>query len=512
MLITLVGKGVSMREETLKAKAKRWRGTGLAGLLAGTLAVAPGTSPVAASPRNVPANHGVERNAPPLGLEPYAFKLRDGTVLQAERGSFEVPERRSDASSRRIKIGFVRLRSTSARPGAPIVYLAGGPGGSGIEAAQGPRQPIFLALRKLGDVIALDQRGVGISNAVPPCKANAALDPESGLNEAAFTRYYRDTLTKCVAQWRTAGVAVEGYTTPENAEDVEDLRRALGVPKLRLWAISYGTHLAFEMMRRHPASVARVVMASVEGMDQTVKLPVKVDAALGRLSGSAGAAAQGGDLLATMRRVNARLDAKPQAMTLGDASGQVRFAMDSFALRMLIGSIAKNPAGLGQLAQLYAAFDAGQGEALVPLLYGAFFKEPLTMSGMPELMDLASGISDAREKEFRREASGAIVGTATSFPMPQIRGALPALDLGDTFRADVRSTIPTLVFSGDLDLRTPLEEQMAATAGLTHVTHVIVHGGGHDLFEAQPDIPSLIADFFAGGAIPEKSLNVALPK
>lgn len=492
----------------MNEKAMWKRGVGLASLLVGMFAITTGASSSAASP----PRQTVEREAPSLGVEPYAFKLRDGTVLQAERGTFEVPERRSDASSRRIKIGFVRFRSTSARPGAPIVYLAGGPGGSGIDAAQGPRQPIFLALRELGDVIALDQRGVGVSNAVPLCRANAALDPAGGLNEAAFTSYYLYTLTKCVAQWRKAGVAIEGYTTSENADDVEDLRRALGVPKLRLWAISYGTHLAFEMMRRHPAGVDRVVMASVEGMDQTVKLPRRVDAALGRLAGPAGAGPQGGDLLATMRRVHARLDAQPQVMTLGDAPNQVRFAMDSFALRMLIGGIAKNPAGAGQLEQLYAAFDAGQGEAVAPLLYGAFFKEPLTMSGMPELMDLASGISDERLNAFRREAAGAIVGTAINFPMPQIRGALPALDLGDRFRTNVRSAIPTLVFSGDFDLRTPLEEQMAATAGLTHVTRITVHGGGHDLLETQPDIPNRIADFFAGRTIQQNGLTVPSSK
>lgn len=495
-----------------KGKNARKRDLAFAHLVAGTLFAGMSTTPSAATPQNTPTRQAAKPAVASLEVEPYAFKLRDGTVLQAERGSVDVPERRTEASSRHIRIGFVRFRSTSTRPGAPIVYLAGGPGGSGIDAAKGPRQSIFLALRELGDVIALDQRGVGVSNAVPPCKANAALDPAGGLNEAAFTRYYRDTLMRCVAEWRAAGVAVEGYTTPENADDLEDLRLALGAPKLRLWAISYGTHLALEMMRRHPGSVDRAAMASVEGMDQTVKLPSRVDAALGRLADSVGATPQSASLLAMMRRVHARLDASPEVMTLGGSSGQVRFAMNSFALRMLIGGIAKNPAGVGQLSQLYAAFDAGQGQAVAPLLYAAFLKEPLTMSGMPELMDLGSGISGARLNTFRREAATAIVGTATNFPMPQIRGALSTLNLGDGFRADVRSAIPTLVFSGDLDLRTPIEEQMAATAGLSQVTLITVHGGGHDLFEAQPAIPKLIVDFFAGRMIRETSLEAPRPK
>ena len=98
---------------------------------------------------------------PSLTVTPYAFKAPDGSTIDAELGAFEVPERRANPASRRITLRFVRFRSTAAKPGAPIVYLAGGPGASGIRTAAGPRFPLFMALRALGDVIALDQRGVG---------------------------------------------------------------------------------------------------------------------------------------------------------------------------------------------------------------------------------------------------------------------------------------------------------------------------------------------------------------
>ncbi|WP_315760806.1 alpha/beta fold hydrolase [Sphingomonas sp. Y38-1Y] len=283
-----------------------------------------------AQPPASPLAEAGGRTAPTLRTTPHAFKLRDGSVLAAERGEFEVLERRSDPSSRRIRIGFVRFRSTSSHPGAPIVYLAGGPGGSGIDAAKGPRQPIFLTLRALGDVIALDQRGVGISNAIPSCRADAALDPADGLSEATLTRHHRGALLKCVGRWKAAGVAVEGYTTTENADDVEDLRRALGVPKLRLWGISYGTHLALEVMRRHPGSVDRAALASVEGMDQTVKLPARVDAALARLASTVDAGSASTSLLATMRRVHARLDAKSELMTVDAAHDGGGVGFDGF--------------------------------------------------------------------------------------------------------------------------------------------------------------------------------------
>ncbi len=441
-----------------------------------------------------------------LKLEPIAFKLRDGSTIAAEQGSFNVPEHRSTVASRQITIKFVRFKSTSPHPGPPIIYLAGGPGGSGIDAARGPRQPIFLALRSVGDVIALDQRGTGLSNIVPACTAAVSLDPTKGINAASLTDYYRRTLASCLGTWRAAGVTIAGYNTLESADDLDDLRKVLAVPKIKLWGISYGTHLALATMRRHPAIIDRVVLASAEGMNQTVKLPNAVDAVINRIANVSDS-----NLTTTMWRIHERLDRVPASLNLEGPAGPINFKMDSFALRMLVGAIAKNPNGIANLVGIYAAFDAGQEQALAPTLYGMFFKDRLIMTGMPELMDLASGISGSRQKEVDRQARTALAGDATNFPMPQLADMAPELDLGDRYRREVRSAIPTLLFSGDLDVRTPLEEQTVATAGLRRLTTIIVHNGGHDLFETDPAIARIIATFLKGALVTQKSLTLDLP-
>ena len=443
---------------------------------------------------------------PVLQVEPHGFRLADGSEVAAERGRFTVPEDRTDPASRRIEIGFVRFRSTNPEPGPPIVYLAGGPGGSGARTAEGPRQPIFMALRQVGDVIALDQRGVGLSNAIPRCAAEAPLDPALGLSEAVLTAYYRTTLDRCLAQWRAAGVAVEGYTTAQAADDLEDLRRALGAERIHLWGISYGTHLALAMMRRHPESVGRVALASVEGLEQTVKLPAHVDQAFARIEA---AAAPG--LAALMRRVHDRLDAEPPlfAASLPDG-GSIAFRSDSFVPRMMAGFMAKNPDGVADLVRTYRALDAGRTEALAPLIHRFFHAEPLVV-GMAELTDVASGIGPARLAAFRRQAAGSLVGTALNFPMPQLDGAVPGLDLGEAFREEIVADHPVLVFSGDLDVRTPLAEQEAATRGLRHRHTILVENGGHDLFEAHPDIPAILVDFFSGRPVATDRLTLAPP-
>lgn len=461
----------------------------------------------------IPALAAPPASAPPLKLVPYGFKLHDGTVLPAERGTFSVPEDRHNPKSRRIEIGFVRFKSTNPHPGAPIVYLAGGPGGSGIGAAEEQRQPIFLKLREVADVIALDQRGVGLSNHVPPCTAKARFDPALVLTEASLTTYYTETLRYCTAEWRKAGVSINGYTTEQSADDIGRLRQVLGVPKLNLWGISYGTHLALATMRRHPNAIGRVALASVEGMDQTVKLPTHVDATFLRIEKAIGAgAAPEQQLTAIMKRVHDRFNAAPQTFTLTSAQGSLSFKTDSFPIRMLASVVPKNPDGIGRLVGAYAALDAGKMDAIAPLLYGYFLEKPLTLYGMPEAMDIASGVTAGRLLRIRARAGVTLLGTATNFPMPQLSGQLPGADLGDAYRQEVRSAIPALIFSGDLDVRTPLEEQAEAIAGLSNHRQIIVRNGGHDLFEAHPDIPGLLVAFFSGKPVTITELTLPSPQ
>lgn len=443
-----------------------------------------------------------------LALEPYDFMLADGSKLSAEKGTFWVPEDRGNPRSRRIAIGFVRFKSTNPRPGPPLVYLAGGPGGSGVATARGPRQPVFLALRAFGDVIALDQRGTGFSNHIKPCQASRRFDPAVTIGDRSLTAYYRETLDKCVAEWRSAGVAVEGYTTSQSADDVEELRRRLGVPRVNLWAISYGSQLALETMRRHPRSIDRVVLASVDGTDQNIKRPAAMDAVFDRIE----AAMPKPGLREAMRSVHAALDARPLQLEAKDADGRpVSFAIDSFPIRMLAGILPKNPDGIATLAGAYQALAAGQGSAIAPQVYEFFMKNPLVMAGMPELIDLASGLSPAKTAEIQREIPGSLLGDAANFPVSRLMGRVPALEPPSQYWRPVRSRIPTLVISGDLDPRTPLEEQAEAVAGLSNRHQIMLRNGGHDLFEAHPAIPGLMIEFFSGRPIRTAELTLAKP-
>src|SRR5690242_17484458 len=213
-----------------------------------------------------------------LKLKPYIFETNDKKdKVDAEFGTLFVPENRSDPESNLIELAFVRFKSTAAKPGPPIVYLAGGPGGSGIGTAMGSRFPLFMAFREIADVIAFDQRGTGYSKPNLGCYESLSLPLDVAPTRESAIKELRKNSKACIEYWRDVQrVDLTAYNTNESADDLEDLRKALGAPKISLWAISYGTHLSFATIRRHPQSISRAILAGTEGPDHTYKLPSNI--------------------------------------------------------------------------------------------------------------------------------------------------------------------------------------------------------------------------------------------
>ena len=82
----------------------------------------------------------------------------------ADLEKLTVLEDRAKPGGRKIELAFARLKSTGSNPGSPIVYLDGGPGGSGIGMYRvDDYKVMFDEMRAAGDVILLSQRGTGFS-------------------------------------------------------------------------------------------------------------------------------------------------------------------------------------------------------------------------------------------------------------------------------------------------------------------------------------------------------------
>lgn len=452
----------------------------------------------------------------PITWSPYELEARDGSKLSVERGDFFVQENRNNRGSRRIKLSFVCFAATTPKKRPPLVYLAGGPGGSGVDAARLPAHfAIFMALREVADVIAFDQRGTGWSSDIPPCPRSVDLPLDKPATRVAIVPALQATATECARFWKDAGIDLAGYNTVESAADVDALRDALGVPAISLWGISYGSHLAFAILKRYPERIDKVALVGLEGLDETVKLPALTDAFFARLQASIDrdplAAKAYPDLAGTMRRVHARLDRNPASVTFRDSSGkEVTLVIGSFDLQYVVASSISDPSRSRRLLDLYARMDTGDFSQAAPLVYELLRKPgAITFQGMPEAMDAASGISSDRAQLVQEQARTSLLGDVLNFPIPHLGDALGVADLGEDFREPVRSSVPTLFLSGTVDGRTYPESAREIAGRFANGTHVIVENGGHNLFEASPLIGEMIVAYMKGEK--PRSATLALP-
>jgi pimeloyl-ACP methyl ester carboxylesterase len=440
-----------------------------------------------------------------LKIKPYTFETNDRKEkVDAEFGTLFVPENRSDPESNLIELAFVRFKSTAKNPGPPIVYLAGGPGGSGIGTARGSRFLLFMALREIADVIAFDQRGTGFSKPNLTCTDRLALPLNVTPTREAAIKEMRENSDSCAFYWRNVQrVDLNAYNTNESADDLEDLRKALGVDQISLWSISYGTHLAFAAMRRHPKSINRAILAGTEGPDHTYKLPSNIQKHLEDLAAVVKADPKVGkevpDFLGLMKSVFDRLDAEPQTVEITDPETKlkVKVIVNKFVMQYIVA----NNIGTTTTERFPALFyRAAKGDYTNPAQVWLNQSRSGIGSAMSYMMDCASGQTVARREQIAREVKGTLLEDIFNFPFPEVCTAWNAPDLGDEFRAPLKSDIPVLFISGTLDARTPISNAEEYRKGFSNSTHMIIEGAVHSdpLFLSSPKIKEGMMEFLRG--------------
>ncbi len=451
-------------------------------------------------------------------LEPYAFEGPEKQMVNAYRGQFSVPENRSDANARTLTLTYVVFPTTSEQPGNPIVYLAGGPGGSATGTAKGRRFELFQKLRSVADVILFDQRGTGLSDQLNNCEAGPTLLPSTLIKEDQMVDFYRQKLSACRQQWAAEGVDLNGYNTRESARDIAELARVLNTEKLNLWGISYGTHLGLAVAKYHADIVDRIVFASTEGLDQTIKLPKYNDALLDRIDHLVQS-----DPSAKQRYPNWRkdlgevltvLDKQPVMVeTQHPRTGEAfEVSIGKLEVQMILSyMMLKNPDSIARVPQMVSAMKQGVFQPFAPYFAGLkhYFN---SLNPMALAMDAASGIDAERWSQVRLQANATTLGRMTNFPFPDIGAFVGVNDLGSTFRKPFNSSIDAVFLAGTLDGRTYIEEQEQVARQFTKGVFVTVENAGHDLFMASPKIGELMVDFYRGKPVPVQTIELAAPK
>jgi pimeloyl-ACP methyl ester carboxylesterase len=436
------------------------------------------------------------------------FTANDGQKTDAFEGFIMVAENRNNAQSRKIRINYVRFPATSTKKGSPIIYLAGGPGGSGIATAKWRRFPLFVALREHADVIALDQRGTGASEPMPSCQSDYSLSLTEKTLPLDVTNRYRQAAIACAADWTRQGADVLGYTTVQNTWDLNDLRQHFNAEKISLWGISYGSHLALSAISLFEQHIDKVIIASAEGLDQTVKLPNNTALYFQRVQQEINRHPElvqsYGNIISRMLLVHQQLQNSPVELTLNNKDGtELAFLMQKHHMQLLASMMIADPNQyLGMLLNIYRDIENNNYKSVTQILErGMFNDEKISFKLMSMAMDVASGITPSRLQKVSQQAQNGLLGDLLNFPMPHLNEVINGLDLGDKFRQPKLSSIPVLLLTGTLDGRTYIEGQKQAVAHLDKMTQVKVVNAGHNLYTSSPEVLNTMHQFLMGEII-----------
>ncbi len=204
--------------------------------IAATLPAAGSLAPAAASAGTSPAA---------LASHPVVHSCHTGRALC---GSIRVPLywNLPDGGGRRLQVRFRIYLHTDAHAKAaePVVAFEGGPGYGSIGSA-GSYLSLLGPLRATHDLIVMDQRGTGSSDAIH-CPA---------LQQG--TGNFVDAVAACA---RKLGPAANAYGSAAVAQDLHAILSGLGISKVDVYGDSYGTYAAQAFTLHHPEDVRAVVL------------------------------------------------------------------------------------------------------------------------------------------------------------------------------------------------------------------------------------------------------------
>ena len=247
---------------------------------------------------------------------------------------------------------------------------------------------------------------------------------------------------------------------------------------------SYGTHLGQSYLKYHEDRVESAILVGVEGLDQTFKMPLDLDAQFDRINSliqkDTALSKAIPDLRKLYQRVVAKLSEQPvevEITTPIKLKRKVRvgkFGLD-FILKRDMGDANDIPV----LPKMLYQIDNGD-YSMLKWFVEKRYKRFLAIPGMNFSMDISSGGDQQRIATIRKQEGESLFGKVSNFPYLDLYGNWPVNDLGKDFRHPVESSLPVLLLSGELDINTPAHQGEEVSQHLSNSTHLIVKNAGHE--------------------------------
>jgi len=195
---------------------------------------------------------------------------------QSECGTLAVPEDYSKPEGRQIRLPFIIFKAyVHDRHTSPLLVAGGGGPGIALGIAKadwaGTDYPLWTSwsdstVSAGRDLILIDNRGVGTAEPGIDCVEikNAAKSVlAKTLEHDELIRLIRTSYAACKRRLEQQGIDLSQYQVINAAEDIEQLRLALGIRRLNIYGGSYASRVALAYERLHPDSARALVLDGV---------------------------------------------------------------------------------------------------------------------------------------------------------------------------------------------------------------------------------------------------------
>ncbi|MBB6092944.1 pimeloyl-ACP methyl ester carboxylesterase [Povalibacter uvarum] len=437
-----------------------------------------------------------------------------GGTASARCGWMEVPENRDDPASRGIRLRVTVIPALRLQPEKDaLVILAGGPGQAANDV-YASASGAFAAIRRDRDIVLVDQRGTGQSNAL-----NCAFDDDAEILTTA-SQQLQDAARQCLA---TLQGDPRFYTTSVAVRDLDDVRAALGYEAFSIYSVSYGTRVAQHYLRRYPSRVRAAILDGAVpvdlalGPDIALRAQNALDSVFQHCADDKLCAKAFPSVKEQFDALRARLQRQPLQVKLPDP------------LTAQVQQTSFGPMQLNAAVRLLTYSD--ETASLLPLLIHqaqtAQQPEPMVAQYMMVKRSMEQALSygmhfavvcseDAPRWDLEKVSTASLdatyLGASFMVGMRAVCDIWPRGIVDDDFNAPLKSDAPVLILSGSNDPVTPAEYGQRALASYPNGRHLVLAGQGHGQF-ATGCMPRVLAAFVRGGttAVETKCLDGVKP-
>jgi pimeloyl-ACP methyl ester carboxylesterase len=429
-----------------------------------------------------------------------------GINTPAYCGRLTVPENR-DYPDKTIDLNVAVIKTNSKEKlNDPLLLLAGGPGQGAVDTFAGIVK-VFDQLLPNRDIVLVDQRGTGDSN---PLRCEIDPDDYEVLNDLTSDAW-KDWTKACL---RSLDADTRTYTTTVAIEDLEAVRKALGIEQWNLYGGSYGTRKALTYMKLFPQAIRSVVLDGVVSQDEALGVSHEAN------------------LRSTLSRIFKLCEADVACdEAFGDAEQQMWTFLDQLKeqpIKLRLQNSASGDFEEVTMTREYAVIAlrmfsySPETMGLIPLMVSlANHGQPETMAYQAQMMmnSLNEGLNNALEISVSCAEDVPFMPTSTNvsnslfgddlFELMRARCELwDSVVVDPSFKSPVESDIPTLLLSGEYDPVTPPDFAEKAMQTLSNSQHLVAKGQGH-IVGTRGCMPKIVTAFIKD---PETELDTACMK